>query len=86
MVVAMLADRGHLRYDQKISEIWPAFAQNGKENITVAELMRHECGVSFTRNLPLLVVDGIYLPLLVVDGIYLGQLACDYSWRTSTRR
>lgn len=41
VVVAMLCDRGHLRYDQKISEIWPAFGQNGKEDITVADLMRH---------------------------------------------
>mmetsp|Transcript_58210 Transcript_58210/g.127638 ORF Transcript_58210/g.127638 Transcript_58210/m.127638 type:complete len:489 (+) Transcript_58210:59-1525(+) len=42
--VAMLAARGHVRYDQKVAEIWPEFAQNGKGDITVAEVMRHEAG------------------------------------------
>ena len=50
----MLADRQLLRYDQKISEIWPEFAQEGKGEITVAELMRHECGLpSFDAPVPL---------------------------------
>ena len=45
LVVAMLADRGHLRYDMRIADIWPEFSQNGKGEITVAELMRHEGGM-----------------------------------------
>lgn len=55
LVVAMLVDRGHLTYDQKISEIWPEFTadehmyddadQLGKRNTTVAHLMRHEAGL-----------------------------------------
>jgi len=53
LVVAMLVDRGHMSYDQKISDIWPEFVFGGdfshpdatmKSNITVACLMRHEAG------------------------------------------
>lgn len=54
LVVAMLADRGHLRYDQPISEIWPEFGSNGKHDTTVAELMRHEAGLpEFNNAIPL---------------------------------
>ena len=35
-----------MNYDDKISQHWPEFAQNGKENITVADLMRHEAGLA----------------------------------------
>ena len=38
LVVAMLAERGHLRYDQPISDIWPEYGANGKLRTTVAEL------------------------------------------------
>ena len=34
-----------MNYTDKISSYWPEFGQNGKENITVADLMRHECGL-----------------------------------------
>eukprot|EP00040_Diaphanoeca_grandis_P030760 m.182561 g.182561 ORF g.182561 m.182561 type:complete len:568 (-) comp32121_c0_seq2:67-1770(-) len=42
LTIAMLVDRGHVRYEDKLSDIWPEFSQHGKESITVAELMRHE--------------------------------------------
>jgi CubicO group peptidase (beta-lactamase class C family) len=45
MVVAMLADRGHLRYSDLVSTHWPEYAQNGKGATTVAMLMRHEAGL-----------------------------------------
>ena len=34
-----------MKYTEKISTYWPEFGQNGKENITVADLMRHEGGL-----------------------------------------
>jgi CubicO group peptidase (beta-lactamase class C family) len=53
IVVAMLVDRGLLRYDQTVASIWPEFAQRGKDKITVAEVMRHEAGmVRFDRSIP----------------------------------
>ena len=34
-----------MNYTEKIASYWPEFGQNGKENITVADLMRHEGGL-----------------------------------------
>ena len=45
IVLALLVDRGHLNYDDKISDIWPEFAQNGKTGGLVDDLMRHELGL-----------------------------------------
>ena len=46
LVIAMLEDRGHLKYDQKVSDLWPEYGQHGKENTTVSQVMRHEAGLS----------------------------------------
>jgi len=46
LVVAMLADRGHLDYDQKVSDLWPEYAQHGKGETTIAHVMRHEAGLA----------------------------------------
>jgi CubicO group peptidase (beta-lactamase class C family) len=35
--------------DEKVSTYWPEFANNGKENITVAMIMRHRSGLSAVR-------------------------------------
>lgn len=45
LVIAMLVDRGYITYSTPIAEVWPEFAENGKENITVEELVRHESGL-----------------------------------------
>ncbi len=44
--VAMLADKGLLSYDAPVSQYWPEFAQGGKQDITVAQLMSHQAGVN----------------------------------------
>ena len=43
--MAMAKDRGLLDYADKIAKHWPKFGQEGKEDITIADLMRHECGL-----------------------------------------
>ncbi|KAJ1359077.1 hypothetical protein KIN20_017704 [Parelaphostrongylus tenuis] len=45
--VAMLVERGRLRYDDLISVYWPGFAKNGKENITVQMALSHEAGLGY---------------------------------------
>lgn len=40
--LAMLVDRGLVQYDDPVAKHWPEFSQNGKEQITVADVMRHE--------------------------------------------
>jgi CubicO group peptidase (beta-lactamase class C family) len=44
--VAMLVDRGQLSYEDKVAKHWPEFAANGKENITVAQIMSHRAGLN----------------------------------------
>ena len=46
LVIAMLVDRGYLKYNQKIIDIWPEYGQNGKENTTLEMIMRHEGGLA----------------------------------------
>jgi len=47
IVMAMLVDRGLLRYDDKVGKYWPEFSKHGKRFVTIAEVMRHEGGVPF---------------------------------------
>lgn len=49
-----MIDKGLLDYDEKVSKYWPEFSQNGKENITLADVMRHEAGlVEFKEAFPM---------------------------------
>jgi CubicO group peptidase (beta-lactamase class C family) len=45
VAVAKEVSRGVLAYDEKVSRYWPEFAQNGKADITVRQLMNHEAGL-----------------------------------------
>ncbi|GJJ77292.1 hypothetical protein EMPS_09651 [Entomortierella parvispora] len=45
VVIARMVQRGQLKYESKIAEYWPEFAQNGKEEVTLGDLMVHEAGV-----------------------------------------
>mmetsp|Transcript_17447 Transcript_17447/g.60928 ORF Transcript_17447/g.60928 Transcript_17447/m.60928 type:complete len:487 (+) Transcript_17447:71-1531(+) len=47
IAVAMLVSRGAVSYNDLVCNHWPEFAQNGKESITIADVMRHEGGVPF---------------------------------------
>ena len=42
----MLVDRGLLDYDEKVFTYWPEFAKNGKDNIRLCDVLRHESGLS----------------------------------------
>ena len=46
LVIAMLVDRALLDYDEKVSKYWPEFAQNGKGDIRLSDVLRHESGLS----------------------------------------
>ena len=46
IAMAMAVDRGWLAYNDPIAKHWPEFAQKGKDGVTVADLMRHESGLS----------------------------------------
>jgi len=46
IAMASLVGKGLLRYDAKVTDYWPEFGANGKRDLTVAELMRHEAGLA----------------------------------------
>jgi CubicO group peptidase (beta-lactamase class C family) len=45
MTIALLHSRGLIDYDERVATYWPEFAQNGKERITVRQLLGHEAGL-----------------------------------------
>ena len=46
LTALLLADRGALDFEAPVAKYWPEFAQNGKDNITTAQLMSHSSGLS----------------------------------------
>ncbi|HET6891533.1 MAG TPA: serine hydrolase domain-containing protein [Pyrinomonadaceae bacterium] len=45
MTLAIAHSRGWLDYDELMCKYWPEFAQNGKEKITVRQLLAHQAGL-----------------------------------------
>ena len=45
MTLAVAHSRGWLDYDERVCRYWPAFAQHGKERITVRQLLAHQAGL-----------------------------------------
>jgi CubicO group peptidase (beta-lactamase class C family) len=45
LLLAVAASRGWLRYEGRVAQYWPEFAQNGKAEITVRQLLSHEAGL-----------------------------------------
>lgn len=38
----MLVDRGWVAYEDKLTNFWPEFGQNGKEDVTVEQIVNHQ--------------------------------------------
>ena len=51
MTLAIAHSRGWLDYEERVCRYWPEFAQNGKERITVRQLLAHQAGL-FAFNEP----------------------------------
>ena len=45
MTLAVAHSRGWLDYEQRVCTYWPEFAQNGKETLTVRQLLAHQAGL-----------------------------------------
>ncbi len=53
LMTLMLVDRGLLELDTPIARYWPAFAQGGKQHVSVRDALTHQAGVpGFTEPLP----------------------------------
>jgi CubicO group peptidase (beta-lactamase class C family) len=46
LLIARLVDAGKLDYAQTVASVWPEFAQGGKAEITVEQVMSHQAGLS----------------------------------------
>jgi len=58
LAIAMLVERGKLRYDAPIADVWPEFAANGKRDISLDLAMSHQAGL-----------NGLSVPM-GIDGLY----------------
>jgi CubicO group peptidase (beta-lactamase class C family) len=45
MTLAVAHSRGWLDYEERVSRYWPEFAQQGKERVTVRQLLAHQAGL-----------------------------------------
>ncbi|CAE8635598.1 unnamed protein product [Polarella glacialis] len=47
VALAMLVDRGLVKYEDPVAKYWPEFGRHGKQDVTLADVMRHEAGLSY---------------------------------------
>jgi CubicO group peptidase (beta-lactamase class C family) len=45
MTLAVAHSRGWLDYEERVCKYWPEFAQQGKDQITVRQLLAHQAGL-----------------------------------------
>jgi CubicO group peptidase (beta-lactamase class C family) len=45
--VARLVEAGAISYDDSVAQHWPEFAENGKGDITIAQMMSHQAGLPY---------------------------------------
>jgi CubicO group peptidase (beta-lactamase class C family) len=50
-LVHILVDRGVLDYEDRVAKHWPEFAQNGKERITLRQVLAHQSGLYHIRQM-----------------------------------
>jgi CubicO group peptidase (beta-lactamase class C family) len=43
--IALLVDRGVLRYEDTVASVWPEFGQNGKQQVSIAQVLSHQAGL-----------------------------------------
>ena len=51
IVVGILVGRGLLNYGEMVSTYWPEFGCNGKEDILLEDVLRHEAGLDTTQHI-----------------------------------
>lgn len=45
LVMMQAYERGHFKFDDPVAKHWPEFAANGKDKITIAQVMSHRAGI-----------------------------------------
>ena len=79
MTVALAHSRGLIDYDERVAAYWPEFADAGKGEITVRQLLAHQAG--------LCAVDGRLDPTVLADFDELSRILARQrpAWRPGTR-
>jgi CubicO group peptidase (beta-lactamase class C family) len=49
LMLAWRVGRGDIGYDDLVTELWPAFGQNGKDRLTVEQVLSHQAGLAGLR-------------------------------------
>jgi CubicO group peptidase (beta-lactamase class C family) len=57
LAVAICVDKGLFKLDEPIAKYWSNFAKHGKGEVTIAQLMRHESGLSKFGNKSVTLVE-----------------------------
>ncbi len=52
IVVAKLVEEGRIAYEDRVADHWPEFAVEGKADITVADVLRHDAGLAAFQRAP----------------------------------
>lgn len=47
IIMGMLYGKGLFEYDEKISKYWPEFSQNGKGDVKISDVLRHQSGLAY---------------------------------------
>ncbi|MEV4138320.1 serine hydrolase domain-containing protein [Dactylosporangium sp. NPDC049742] len=79
LAIAVAHSRGWIDYDATVATYWPEFARNGKETVTVRQLLAHQAGLAAIDR-PLTLAD--LADLDVVAGALADQRP---AWRPGTR-
>jgi CubicO group peptidase (beta-lactamase class C family) len=67
---ALAVSRGLIAYDDPLAHIWPAFGQNGKERITLRQILDHSAGlVLFGQRMDAATLDDAAETARIVEGM-----------------
>jgi len=53
LAIALAHSKGYFNYDDKVATYWNEFGQNGKESITIRQLLNHQAGLCTIKDLPI---------------------------------
>ena len=79
MCIAVACSQGTLNLNDPVAKYWPEFSQNGKENITLRQLLNHQAGLS--------AIDEYLTPEKISDLDFMADLLARQtpSWQPGTR-
>jgi len=78
-VVHLLAERGLFGYDTPVADLWPEFAANGKQGVTIRQILNHTAGV------PAVPLDTTVEDLCDWDKMCAAMAAAELWWEPGTK-